>query len=254
MVYAYRTDTGKVRTNNEDFIAVPEEGIIEGHGSFRTGELGWLFVLCDGMGGANAGEVASSMAGSILLGDYYSLEKKPDDPGFFLTEKILEINSRILRRGLRMPDCYGMGTTLVSLLVDGNDAYINSVGDSRVYRLKGQTLEQVTEDQSLVWEFYKSGRMTKEEIRNHPRNNILTCALGTEQEMMLTSIESYRLGIENGDIFLLCSDGLSDLLSDSDIGQILLADDSPDRTADRLVDTANKRGGRDNVSVVVVSF
>ncbi|MCP5515457.1 MAG: serine/threonine-protein phosphatase [Spirochaetales bacterium] len=252
MIYSFLTDRGKIRTGNEDFIALPGKKSISDDIKYGTDTLGWLFVLCDGMGGANAGEVASSMAGSMLMKEYYSLDRKPDDPGFFLTEKILDINYRILRWGLKVPDYYGMGTTLVSLLIDGRTAYINSVGDSRVYRLRGGSLEQITEDQSLVWEYYRSGKMTKEEIRKHPRNNILTCALGTDTDMLLSSIESYRMNIENDDQFLLCSDGLSDMLSDREMEEILVMEESADHAAERLLAKAMKNGGKDNISLILV--
>ncbi|MDX9801986.1 MAG: hypothetical protein RBT69_11695, partial [Spirochaetia bacterium] len=123
MIYTSRTDIGKIRTENEDYIAIPGIAGIPADTDYPVETLGWLFVLCDGMGGANAGEVASSMAGSMLMKEYYSLDRKPDDPGFFITEKILDINYRILRWGLKVPDYYGMGTTLVSLLIDGSTAY-----------------------------------------------------------------------------------------------------------------------------------
>ncbi len=252
MVYSFISETGRIRANNEDFIALPEKGLVSGLDSFNTEKLGWLFVLCDGMGGANAGEVASSMAAGILLKEYYSIEKKPDDPGFFISEKILEINSRILRRALKVPEFYGMGTTLVSLLLDGKTAYINSVGDSRVYLMRRGVLEQITEDQSLVWEYYKSGKMTKEDIRKHPRNNIITCALGTDPEMLLSSVESYKINAREGDAFLLCSDGLSDMLSDSGIEKIMNDHAGAAETAAALAGEADRAGGKDNISLVLV--
>jgi protein phosphatase len=126
------------------------------------------------------------------------------------------------------------------------------VGDSRVYRLRSGSLEQITEDQSLVWEYYRSGKMSKEEIRKHPRNNILTCALGTDSDMMLNSIESYRLDIEENDLFLLCSDGLSDMLSDREMEEILVMKQSADQAADELLAAAIESGARDNISLIIV--
>lgn len=252
MSYSFRSVTGNVRENNEDFIAVPGEVNIAGATGYDTEKLGMLYVLCDGMGGANAGEVASEMAATILLKEYYSLRKKPEDPGFFITETLAEINRRIIRRGLKIPDCFGMGTTLVSLLDDGNDIFINSVGDSRVYRFRNKKLEQITEDQSVVWEYYKSGRMTKDQIRTCPGNNIITCALGTDPHLLLSSIESYRLGRQRSDTFLLCSDGLSDLVSDIEIEKIMAVGSQIENIADNLVNAALDNGGKDNISLIIV--
>jgi protein phosphatase len=128
------------------------------------------------------------------------------------------------------------------------------VGDSRIYRLRNSHLEQITEDQSLVWELYRNGSMTKEEIRKHPRNNIVTCALGIESNMLISSIESYQLDIKEKDIFMLCSDGLSDMLSDDELEEILLKNISLDKKAGLLIDAANNNGGKDNISVILVEI
>ena len=258
MKYCTITDTGKIREHNEDFIAVFEKHSSYGIESINTDAYGKLFVLCDGMGGLPGGEIASRMACEMLIKDYYTSDhkeyEKGDDPGYLLSVMIKDISRRIMIHGLKNTRYYGMGTTLVSLLVKNENSYVNSVGDSRLYCFRDNNLRQITEDQSLVWPLYKKGILTKDELRLHPENNILTYAVGSEVYLTPENVNRYCCEHRTGDIFLICSDGLTDMVSEMDITEILCENGEIEKCADALLNTALKEGGRDNVSIVLVQI
>ena len=169
-----RTDKGIKYKHNEDFIIYPINLDIE-----ILNRLGYLFLLCDGIGGSNAGEVASELMTTWVFKDYYSIQSiKKNALSSTIIEIIKNNNKKIFDLSNRYSQYNGMGTTLVATLIIDNDCYIYSVGDSRVYLYRNETLSQVTEDQSEVWDLYKNGLITKDEIRNHPRNNIITMEIG----------------------------------------------------------------------------
>jgi serine/threonine protein phosphatase PrpC len=224
------TDTGRRRPQNEDtFVCEPP-----------------LFAVADGVGGAQAGEIASRLAANALE------ERRVDALGeLTLTELLVEANDRIYRHALEDPAAAGMGTVVTALLVDesGGTISIGHVGDSRAYRLRGETLEQLTPDHSLVGELVRAGRLSTEEAEQHPHRSVITRAVGTEPTV---EVETMTVEAEPGDLYLICSDGLTDIVRDTQIVELILAAErSPDTAAESLVDAANRNGGIDNITVVL---
>ncbi|TVS16226.1 MAG: Stp1/IreP family PP2C-type Ser/Thr phosphatase [Gammaproteobacteria bacterium] len=240
------SDTGQLRDHNEDCI---------GH---RV-DIG-LLVLADGMGGLKAGEVASAMAVEVITAELEAELKsvtpgRHDDASGYALESlavgraILKANASIYGVAQSQPQCAGMGTTLVVVLFYDNRLTVAHVGDSRLYRLRENELEQVTLDHSLVQELVDRGFYTPEEARHATNKNIVTRALGIGPEVNFDMQEEVALP---GDIFLLCSDGLNDMLEDAEIRDIVIENRSNlDAAAEQLVAAANAAGGRDNVSVLL---
>jgi PPM family protein phosphatase len=223
------TDTGRRRLRNEDaYVCSPP-----------------LFAVADGMGGAQAGELASRLAAT-------SLEEFADTRGGEQTaaDLVQEANARIYRRSREDPAAAGMGSTITVALVDAVAGAVSlaHVGDSRAYLLRAGSLEQLTSDHSLVAELVRSGRLTEEEAENHPQRSVITRVLGTDPDV---DVDTLTVVAEPGDLFLLCSDGLTAMLRDEDIVQILEeTGGDPDLAARALVDAANRAGGDDNITVV----
>ena len=227
------THPGKVRKNNEDSLLV-------GEGRDET-----LFVVADGIGGFEAGEVASSITIDVL---------KDVAPSGSLEDAIREANRRILVASKGDEKLWGMGTTVVAMRFGGTEsepvAEISHVGDSRAYLLRGSELRPVTEDHSLVAELVRSGDLTRDEASEHPQRNLITRALGAEEEV---EVDTTVLPIRPGDRLILCSDGLSDMVSETRMLDVLLSSpEGPEKAAQALVSAALEAGGADNVSVVVV--
>jgi serine/threonine protein phosphatase PrpC len=226
---AGRTDPGRVRRRNEDaFVLDPP-----------------LFAVADGMGGAQAGEVASRLAAAAFR-EYHEADRfAPDER---LEAIIQEANRRIYERARADADVSGMGTTVTAALLTGRRLTLGHVGDSRAYRIRDGGLEQLTEDHSLVGDLMRSGRLTPEEADSHPQRSVITRALGTDPEV---SIDTITVDAKPGDLFLLCSDGLTTMVTDEDILGILSAAPTLDDAARELVRAANTGGGEDNVTVVL---
>jgi PPM family protein phosphatase len=227
------TDTGKVRQNNEDALLVGE------------GEDETLFVVADGIGGFEAGEVASSLAVDALK------DLQPDEP---FKAAIGEANRRIVAAGRGDEKLSGMGTTVVAIRFGGTQrepvAEVAHVGDSRAYLMRGGDMNPITEDHSLVAELVRSGDLTRDQAAEHPQKNLITRALGAGDEV---DVDTTVLPVEAGDRILLCSDGLSDLVSEAGISEILAeSPNDPERAARGLLSAALDAGGNDNVTVVVV--
>ena len=224
------TDTGRRRLRNEDaFVCEPP-----------------LFAVADGMGGARAGETAARLAAAALE---ESGGRASGQDG--LVELIVEANRRIWEQAVRDPSKAGMGTTVTAALVDAPAGIvaIGHVGDSRAYRLRAGTLEQLTTDHSLVAELVSSGVLTPEEAERHPQRSAITRALGTEPAV---DVEAFTVTGEPGDLFVICSDGLPTMVSDEEVATaILLAQSDPGAAAEALVAAANARGGEDNITVVL---
>lgn len=237
------THPGMVRSHNEDSLAVDAE----------TG----LAVLADGMGGYNAGEVASGIAVAQIPKELKSAlagRSAHDIEGAELERLIREhaarTNATIYQAAQRESQYAGMGTTLVVALWHDNRIFVGHIGDSRLYRLRGDDLEQVTRDHSLLQEQIDSGMITKEQARYAPNKNLVTRAVGIDPEV---EAEVHSYDVQTGDIYLLCSDGLPDMVTDEEIQVTLSAlKANLQLAADQLVQQANDNGGRDNVSVVLV--
>lgn len=235
---ALLTDVGQVRPMNEDSgvaLALPEGG---------------LFVVADGMGGHNAGDVASQMAVRLLQENY--LSQKSDSPARSTPERLVktleEVNRRVYAEASR-PDRRGMGTTVTALAVDGPNALIVNVGDSRVYLLRGGVLTQLTRDHSWVAEQQRRGLLSEEEARNHRWRSVISNALGSTGDLKL---DLSGLKLEPGDLFLLCSDGLTGVLEDDQLAPFLMADLPLERKVRNLIDAANAGGGFDNITALLV--
>jgi protein phosphatase len=233
---AARTSKGRVRTGNEDAFGMrPEHGI---------------YVVCDGMGGAAGGEVASSMTVDAILDRMGAdADERVESGRDRLHGAIAEANRMVLERADREPQLSGMGTTLVALLIENSHALVAHAGDSRCYLLRGGKLERVTQDHSLVDEQMRMGAMTAEEAERSPLRSVITRAVGTQPSVTedLAEIEP-----QTGDVFLLCSDGLTREVDEDSIARMLGAGTDLDRAAQALVDAANEAGGRDNVTALIV--
>lgn len=235
------TDTGLVRDNNEDAVAIdPDNGLV---------------VLADGMGGYNAGEVASAMATSFIKTEL----------GRWIVEGGHEATSRELKRAMEIcvdnanrsifnaananPQYTGMGTTLVMGVMQAGRVLIGHVGDSRCYRLRSDGFAQLTRDHSLLQEQIDAGLISPEQAQHATHKNLVTRALGVEDTVLL-EVNEFRA--ESGDLFVFCSDGLSDMVPDNRIAAILVGAGTLEEKARALVDAANDSGGRDNISVILV--
>jgi serine/threonine protein phosphatase PrpC len=226
--YAGRTDTGRRRRRNEDaYVIAPP-----------------LFAVADGMGGAQSGEVASRLAAAAL---------EDTDPGRLtgperVASLIQEANRRVHERSSVDPSTSGMGTTMTVALVESEGVVIGHVGDTRAYRVRGGRIEQITEDHSLVNELLKSGKLSPEEAETHPQRSVITRAVGTDPDV---DVDSFIVDAREGDVFLICSDGLTAMVDDEEIrGVVEENHDDLDRATKLLVAAANRGGGEDNITVV----
>ncbi len=228
------TDRGRKRPSNEDAFGYSVE-----HGAF---------VLCDGMGGAAAGEIASAIAVDEVLAALCARRRGAalEIAGGAAVEAA---NRAIYTRALRNERLNGMGTTMVALLAEENRVCIINVGDSRCYRLQRAHLEQVTLDHSVVEEQVRMGRMTPLQAQRSPMRNMITRALGTQPDVMP---DFFTLDVEPGDLFLLCSDGLTRELTNMTIQSLLALKGSVQERCSRLVEAANKAGGQDNITCLLV--
>ena len=205
-----------------------------------------LFAIADGMGGARAGEVAAGIAATALRDERLAVVDEAS-----LQATIAEANRRVWERSVADPATAGMGTTVTVAFVDAPEAQIvfGHVGDSRAYRLRGDVLEQVTTDHSLVAELVESGVLTPEEAERHPQRSAITRAVGTDRAI---EVDVFTAPAELGDLVLLCSDGLTDMLTKDEIAAVIVdADRDPDAAATALVAAANAQGGEDNITVVL---
>jgi serine/threonine protein phosphatase PrpC len=225
---ATRTDKGRQRNANEDSLFTRPP----------------LFVVADGMGGAQAGEVASKTAA-----ESFDRELPQAPPERLLRETIEAANRTIHQRARNDPDLAGMGTTITAAIVDpeAEEVAIGHVGDSRAYRLRGGKLERLTRDHSLVEEMRRKGQLTDAQAADHPQRSIITRALGPEPEV---EVDLQTVPAQAGDVFLICSDGLTTMLGDEQIAQLLARATSMQSAVRALIDEANRAGGRDNITVV----
>ncbi len=232
-----RTDAGMVRTHNEDAV--------------MTDATIGVAILADGMGGYNAGEVASGMATAVIGTEIAQglREGRKSLPALIETV-IASANEAIYRAADSQPQYSGMGTTLVMAVFHDNRISVAHIGDSRMYRMRGEQLECITRDHSLLQEQIDSGMITEEEARRSQNKNLVTRALGVDP---IVEPEIHTYDVEAGDVYLFCSDGLNDMVEGEDISLTLQAlSANLDLAADQLVQMANDNGGRDNVSVILV--
>lgn len=251
------TDTGRIRASNEDAVLALELPAPGG----GPDQAAALLAVADGMGGAQQGEVASSLALSALsrhiTGRLGAAGRPADDgpPGGgghlrrILLDAVQEANQQVFAR--RTASRNDMGTTLVALLAAGSGAWVANVGDSRAYLLRGGRLQRLTTDHSLVAAMVSEGLITPDEVYSHPQRNIITRSLGGGPAV---EADSFRLELERGDRVMLCSDGLWEMARDAELGGVLRSAPEPQGAAEELVRLANRNGGADNISVVVLDF
>ncbi len=229
------SDRGMVRSRNED--------------SFSRVSLGkWsLYVVADGMGGHDAGEVASRIAVETVCRKIKEHVMQNKDPLRLIEHVAQQANSEVKKEGAKRGS--NMGTTLSLALVDDHTAYIANVGDSRVYWLENGSITQISQDHSLVAKLVATGKMTKEEARNHPKSNLLYRTVGTDEKV---KVDTFKLELKKGGSLMLCTDGLWGEVSDEDIHQIVFSSKDARSASEELIRTANAHGGRDNITAVVV--
>ncbi len=239
---AVRTDVGCAREENEDSVLFvrPQQASL-------LASRGVLAVVADGMGGANTGEIASQIACQTISERYFASH---GSPGSALSAAYAAANRRIFALATEQPECHGMGTTAAALALVGSSAWFANVGDSRIYLVRDGGLHQLSQDDSLVAQMVRDGVLTAEQARDHQDRNILVRALGTRHELKLGR-EPATLQCRPGDHFLLCSDGLHDLVSDPEIVAAAMGDVGAE--ADRFIEIAKGRGGPDNISLVLIA-
>lgn len=237
------SDIGKIRNINQDSYYYSDDNRLP------------MFVVADGMGGHNAGEVASSLAIETIK-EIYNKEKENiiqrnlDIPKFInLTLK--EANDKILKEAKEKEKCQGMGTTITSGIIYDNEIFIGHIGDSRAYLFREKELYQLTQDHSLVAELLRNGSISSEEAINHPQKNIITRALGTDVDV---NVDIISKKLENDDVIMLCTDGLTSLVSDLKIKKILHECNDLRQACCLLTDTANELGGFDNTTVMIIKI
>ena len=231
MKYGVKSHVGKVRSKNQDsYLTLKEDD--------------YILAVADGMGGHRAGEVASAIAIETIR----QYQGQQEDIRQMLNDIIITANENIIEQQRENPEYKGMGTTLTIALVRDDLLYIGHVGDSRAYLFRNQDLLQITTDHSLVNELLKSDQITEEEARNHPQKNILLQALGTEKDL---EPEVSCFSLEESDLVLLCTDGLTNMLTEDEICQVLEGEECLQDKVEILVEQANEEGGLDNITVVL---
>ena len=233
------TDIGKRRSSNQDFVYASEQPV---------GNLPNLLIVADGMGGHNAGDLASRYTVESMVDYIEKAEEKRPIP--LLSMAIHHANDLVMEKSRTDRALEGMGTTVVAATIQDEYLYVANVGDSRLY-LIDQEIEQITRDHSLVEEMIRMGELQRQDARSHPDRNVITRAMGVHSPV---KIDFFDMKLEKGDRILLCSDGLTNMIDDDEILRIVKKCSSPKEAAQRLVTEANKSGGKDNISVVLAEF
>jgi serine/threonine protein phosphatase PrpC len=242
LVAAKLTDVGRARPHNEDYVEyfTPSD-------PQQLAEKGALYLVADGMGGHQAGEVASAAAVELVIANYYG--DTSQDISACLARAFYTANQQLHNQAEAEPSKRGMGTTLVAAAILGHKVYVANVGDSRAYLVNTRGITQITEDHSWVEEQVRAGLLTPEQARRHPQRNLVTRALGSRPTV---DVDLFEGEIGEGDRLLLCSDGLTGRVEDPEIASLVL-DHPPQEAARRLVALANERGGNDNITVLIIS-
>ncbi|MDO5391713.1 MAG: Stp1/IreP family PP2C-type Ser/Thr phosphatase [Eubacteriales bacterium] len=231
------TDIGRRRSVNQDYVYVSEAPV---------GNLPNLFIVADGMGGHNAGDFASAFAVRVMVD---SVKEDADfNPVKVIRHGIEVANHELIEQAKKSEERKGMGTTMVVATVVGNYVYVANVGDSRLY-VVGDRITQITKDHSLVQEMVRMGELTEEDARNHPDKNIITRALGAEETV---NIDFFDFRLEKDSNILMCSDGLSNMVSNEEIQKIIQSKSEIQQKGETLLSLANEHGGKDNIAVVLI--
>ncbi|MBO5259587.1 MAG: Stp1/IreP family PP2C-type Ser/Thr phosphatase [Agathobacter sp.] len=231
------TDTGISREMNQDYFFASDTAV---------GNLPNLYIVADGMGGHKAGEYASRYTIERIVA---SVSRNPgDEPVAVLRAAISKANELLIMEAREDESKYGMGTTVVAATIIGNKMIVANVGDSRLYVI-GKVMRQITRDHSLVEEMVRMGGMDAEQAREHPDKNIITRAIGASDSV---EPDFFEVELEKNDQVLMCSDGLTNMVEDKDIGEIILGQSSLESQVITLINTANRNGGRDNITVIII--
>ncbi len=231
------TDTGKARTSNQDYIYSNE---------LSVGNLENLFIVADGMGGHLAGDIASRIAAETIVD--FAGKSKSEKPIEILRTAVEAANERVANEASANLELADMGTTVVAATIADRQLYLANVGDSRLYILN-DGIEQITKDHSLVDEMVRAGSISKEEARFHPKKNIITRAVGSKEGVL---VDMFQVSLEPGDLILLCTDGLTNMVEDDDIFILIKQQRDIAGMAQTLVDAANAGGGKDNISLILI--
>lgn len=239
MIVSGKTHPGLVRKSNQDsfFTSIQED---QGRA---------LLVVCDGMGGANAGNIASSIAVQTFsdkVKELFASSAKPSIRALRLA--VDHANEAVFRESISDPNLEGMGTTLVAAVIQGRHATLINIGDSRAYRIRGDDITQLTLDHSYVQELYRKGKLTAEEARHHPNRNLITRAVGVDE---FVEADIFEGELAPTDLLLLCSDGLTGMLEDAEIVSLVNASRSLEEAIDRLIAAACDNGGMDNITAIL---
>ena len=232
------SDTGRARTMNQDYVFVSERPI---------GKLPNLFVVADGMGGHSAGDRASSYAVEVFVASVRANRER--SPIKVMRTAVEAANDAVYHEARTVEEYQGMGTTIVAATLVRDTLYVVNVGDSRLY-LAGDQIRQITRDHSLVEEMVRMGRLTREESLSHPNRNIITRAVGVKETV---DVDGFETKVDIRDVILMCTDGLTNMVSEEQIRDILRQEKNLQKAAELLVDTANYHGGRDNITVLLAS-
>lgn len=241
---AGRSEIGLCRAVNEDFILKSDT---------RIGCLPNLYIVADGMGGHRAGEVASSKSVEFFC-EYVEKNKEcklKENYEYIdmIRRAILYANEKVFELSKTDDNLSGMGTTFVTAVIKDNMLFVENIGDSRLYLIRGGEIIQITIDHTYVMELLKEGKITLEDAVNHPNKNVITRALGTKENEMA---DSFEIEIKKDDIIVMCSDGLSNMIVEKEIMNIILCNENIDAAADILVKKANENGGIDNISLIII--
>ena len=231
------TDTGRVRSANQDYVFASIEPV---------GVLPDLFLVADGMGGHQAGDYASRFIAENLVAHFKTTKDTRIVP--VLRDGIEKVNELLYQESMKKPELNGMGTTLVTAVIEDAAMYVANVGDSRLYLIRNQ-LQQITKDHSYVEELVSLGQMERGSRDYREKKNIITRAVGTEDKL---EIDFFEVALEPGDYILLCSDGLSNMLEDAEIEEIICSELELPEKAEKLITVANDNGGKDNIAVVLI--
>lgn len=231
------TDIGRKRKLNQDYVFTSEQPV---------GNLPNVFIVADGMGGHNAGDYASRYTVETMVGEIAASSE--ENPVKILEAAIQEANDHIRKKADQDPHLTGMGTTVVAATCLGRSLHVANVGDSRLY-VVGEKMKQITRDHSLVEEMVRLGGLGREEARNHPDKNIITRAIGASETV---EVDFFTVELAEGDIVLMCSDGLTNMLEDEEIRMIMNRQRDIVEKAQELVKAANNNGGKDNIAVILI--
>lgn len=235
-----KTDIGKFREINQDFYYISEET-----------DSPQLYILADGMGGYKGGEIASKLATEsvkkYILNNFDKIIKEKEEILKLIKSSVEYANMVVYEKSKEVPDLEGMGTTLEVCLIYNNKAYIGHVGDSRIYRIRKNVIRKLTKDHSYVQQLVEDKKITREEAKSHPKKNMLTKALGCTAYV---EPDIRARNFEKGDIFIICSDGLTNMVDENKIYELITNDINT--AADKLINLANEAGGYDNITIIII--